>query len=294
MKPQNRRIPPSLKPSSRRAGSTPTSPVSDSKAEPEDVSASPPKVASRAGAIARAVLGGALVIGLSGSVAWAVRRHIVQSPRFAVTDIVVTGERQRSAAAILEEADLSKGVNVFTVNLDRARTRLLADPWISEATLARRLPGTLWVQVTERELGALVVLRQMYLASREGVIFKRFELGDPTDLPIVTGLDPDGVAEDRAGAEATLRRALDLASDYERTALGQRASLQEIHVGAEGGFTLIVGKDGLSLALGAPPFRRKLEEAGRVTAEMDRRGTRAQAIMLDDEARPERVVARMR
>ncbi len=252
-----------------------------------------PKVA-RILAMARALLGGALIVTLSGGVAWAVRRHIVRSARFAVTDLVVTGGRQRAVEALLEEAGLSRGVNVFTVDLDRARARLLADPWISEATLARRLPGTIVVQVTEREVGALVVLRQMYLASRDGVIFKRFDLGDPIDLPVVTGLDPDGVTDDREGAQATIRRALDVASDYERTALGQRAPLEEVHVTTEGGFTLVVGKEALSLALGGPPFRRKLEEAGRVIAELDRRGAKAEAVMMDDEARPERVVVRSR
>jgi cell division protein FtsQ len=211
-----------------------------------------------------------------------------------VTDIVVEGQRQRTADELLEEAGLSKGVNVFSVDLDRARALLLSDPWIYEATLARRLPGTLWVRVTERELGGLVVLRQVYLVARDGVIFKRFEVGDPADLPVVTGMDPDRVADDREGAQATLRRALDLASDYEHTALGQRAPLQEIHVTSDGSFTLMVGKEPLSVALGAPPFRKKLEEASRVTVELDRRGTRAQAIMLDDEARPERVVVRTR
>jgi hypothetical protein len=34
--------------------------------------------------------------------------------------------------------------------------------------------------------------------------------------------------------------------------------------------------------------------AGKVIAELDRRGTKAEAIMLDDEARPERVVVRAR
>jgi cell division protein FtsQ len=274
-------------PSNRRVPKTP---------KPAGPAAPPPSPerSSRFVHIVRAILGGALVVGLSGGMAWAVRRHIVESPRFRVTDIVVTGQHQRTAETLQREAELSKGVNVFTLNLDRARARLLEDPWISEAILARRLPGTLLVQVTERELGALVVLRQTYVASREGVIFKRFELGDPTDLPIITGLDPDAVAEDRAGAEATVRRALDLVSDFEHTGLGQRNVLQEIHVTRDGGFTLVIGKDGLSLALGAPPFRKKLEEAVRVTAELDRRGTRAQAVMLDDEARPERVVVRTR
>jgi cell division protein FtsQ len=284
MTPQNRRIP-----------KAPTVEAADAAAKAKRAAAPPrsPRVA-RILAVLRALVGGALVVTLSGAVAWAVRRHVVRSARFAVTELVVAGERQRPAEALLEEAGLARGVNVFTVDLDRARARLLADPWISEATLARRLPGTILVQVTEREVGALVVLRQTYLASRDGVIFKRFELGDPIDLPVVTGLDPDGVADDREGAQATIRRALDVASDYERTPLGQRAPLEEIHVTTEGGFTFIVGREGMLLALGGPPFRRKLEEAGRVIAEMDRRGTKAEAVMLDDEARPERVVVRSR
>jgi cell division protein FtsQ len=210
-----------------------------------------------------------------------------------VTDIRVTGAHQRTEEALLVEAGLSKGVNVFSVDLDGAHARLLSDPWISGAALTRRLPGTLLVQVTERELGAVVVLRETYLASREGEIFKRFELGDPTDLPVVTGLDPDSVAEDREGAQATIRRALDLAAEYERSPLPARL-LEEIHVTADGGFTLVLGKEGLLLALGGPPFRRKLEEAAKVSAELDRRGTHAEAIMLDDDARPDRVVVRTR
>jgi cell division protein FtsQ len=273
--PQNRRVPKSAK-----VDTAPPPP--------------PRKRSSRLGTIVRTILGSALVVGLSGGMAWAVRRHIVLSPRFRVTDIVVTGQHQRTTDTILDEAQLSKGANVFTVDLDRARARLLEDPWISEAHLARRLPGTLWVEVTERELGAIVVLHQTYLASREGLIFKRFELGDPIDVPIITGLDSDAVAEDRTIAEATVRRALDLVNDFEHTPLGLRNAIQEVHVTRDGGFTLVVGKEGLSLALGAPPFRRKLEEAVRVTAELERRGTRAEAVMLDDEARPERVVVRTR
>jgi cell division protein FtsQ len=284
MKPQNRRVP-----TDTTSGPLPSL---DSDVEPKRFEA--PRWLGRVVSVARTLLGAALVVGLSGGVAWAVRRHIVESPRFAVSEILVTGQRQRSSETLLEEAGLAKGTNIFTVNLDRARARLLADPWISEVHLARRSPGTIWVEVTEREIGALVALGQTYLVSREGMIFKRFELGDPTDLPIITGLDPDNVADDRPLAEATLRRALDLASDYERTPIGQRASLQEIHVTSEGGFTLVVGKEGLTLVLGAPPFRKKLEEAGRVIAETDRRGSRASVVLLDDEARPDRVVVRTR
>jgi cell division protein FtsQ len=67
-----------------------------------------------------------------------------------------------------------------------------------------------------------------------------------------------------------------------------------VHVASDGVFTLVVGHAALQLVLGGPPFRRKLDQAARVVAELDRRGAAAGAIMLDNEARPERVVVRIR
>jgi cell division protein FtsQ len=58
--------------------------------------------------------------------------------------------------------------------------------------------------------------------------------------------------------------------------------------------TLVLGKQGLVLRMGSAPYRRKLEQAVRIVAELDRRGAKPETIMLDDEARPERVVVRMR
>jgi cell division protein FtsQ len=65
-------------------------------------------------------------------------------------------------------------------------------------------------------------------------------------------------------------------------------------VADDGTFALVVGRAGIQLVLGAPPFRRKLEQAVRVVAELDRRGAKASAIMLDNDQRPDRVVVRMR
>ena len=155
---------------------------------------------SRAATIARAVLGAALVIGVSGSAAYGARRYVTTTPRFAVKEVVVTGNVRRSADDVANVAGITKGANVFSLDLERARARLMSDPWIHDASLVRRLPGTVSIQVTEREAAAVVALGDSYLASRDGEIFKRLEPGDPTDLPVVTGLSPDVVAEDRPAA----------------------------------------------------------------------------------------------
>jgi cell division protein FtsQ len=263
--------------------------------EPEpEIAAPPPKPSSRLASIARAVLGFALVVGLSVTAALGARRYVTTTPRFAVKEIDVSGNARRTADDVATQAGIAKGQNVFSLDLDRARARLLADPWIREASITRRLPGTITVQVTERDAAAIVALGDSYLASRDGDVFKRLEPGDPTDLPVVTGLTTDAVADDRAEAVRAIRRALDLASEYDRSSLAARAPLEEVHIAHGEALTLFVGKSAIALELGVAPFHQKLEEAAKVLGELDRRGAKADAIMLDSEAHPERVVARVR
>jgi cell division protein FtsQ len=218
----------------------------------------------------------------------------MHSPRFAITAVDVVGSDRRTPADIVAESGIVVGTNVFAADLDAARARVLADPWISEVTLARRLPGTILMQVGERKPVSLVALGDLFLAGADGEPFKKLEPGDPVDLPLVTGLRPEGLAQDHDGTCRTIRRAVDLAAEYDRGVLARRLPLEEVHVEADGAFSLVVGRSALALVLGGPPFRRKLDQAARVVAELDGRGSKAEAIMLDNDTRPERVVVRMR
>jgi len=249
---------------------------------------------ARALAAMRTALGVVLVVGASGTVAWVARRHVLTSSRFDVTDVEVVGNERRPTDAIASESGIAVGANVFALDLDAARAKLLADPWIADATLARHLPGTIVMQVTERKPAAIVALGDAYLATAEGEPFKRLEPGDPVELPLVTGLRAEDLADDREGAMRTIRRAIDLAAEYDRGPLAKRTPLEEVHVQPDGAFSLVVGHAATELVLGGPPFRRKLDEAARILAELDRRGAKADTIMLDNDARPERVVVRMR
>jgi len=280
-----------MTPSNRRV-KRPVVPVDSS--EPPRRAAEAPRRPSRLLSALRAIAGVTLVVSSAVAVAWAARRHVVSSPRFAVTEIEVVGNDRRPSETLVAETGVAVGANVFALDLDAARGRLLADPWIADAALARRLPGTILVQVTERKPAALVSLGDVYLATAEGEPFKKLEPGDPVDLPLVTGLRAESLADDREGTMRTIRRATDLAAEYEHGALAKRSALEEVHVEADGTFTLVVGRSAVELVLGVPPFRRKLDQAARVFAELDRRGAKADAVMLDNDAHPERVVVRMR
>jgi len=286
----------------KRRSSIPPAPASippvsaDAPASKQPVKAKPKRTGeSRFLRGLRLVAGLTLIVGIATGVVWGARRYVKTSPRFGVSELVTFGGKRRSPDEIAAIAGIAKGQNVFTVDLDRARSRLLQDPWIAEATVQRQLPGTIYMRVTEREAAGMVAMQEgTYLVTREGAIIKRAEPGDPVDVPVVTGVKLQELVDDRDGAMQKIRRALDLASDYDHSPLARRLPAQEVHLEAAGDLTLVVGKTTVLLKMGAPPYRRKIEQAVRVIGELDRRGAKPDAIMLDDEARPDRVVVRMR
>jgi cell division protein FtsQ len=261
-----------------------------------DVAVAPtPVVESRALRVLRAVLGLTMIVGIGAGVAWGARTYVRTSPRFAVSEIITSGGKRRGPDEIAGIASVAKGQNVFSIDLHNARARLAADPWIESAEVTRQLPGTIYVRITEREAAGIVAMNEgTYLVTRDGQIIKRVEAGDPLDYHVVTGVLVKTLVDDREGATRTIRHALDLAYDYDRSPLAQRSPIEEVHVEPSGDMTLVVGKSGVVVRMGTAPYRRKLEQAVRIVAELDRRGAKPETIMLDDEARPERVVVRMR
>jgi len=242
----------------------------------------------------RTIAGVALITAASVGVAWGARRCVTTSSRFAIASFEIAGNERRPSEALAAESGLVRGTNIFVADLNAAREKLLHDPWILDASFLRRLPGTVVIHVTERRPAALVALDETYLAAADGTPFKKLDADDPVDLPVVTGITPELYGGDRDGATRAIGRAIDLAAEYDRSPLGKRAPLQEVHVGADGRFTLVVGHAGIELVLGGAPFRRKLDLASRVVGELERRGGKPDAVMLDSESRPDRVVVRMR
>lgn len=254
-----------------------------------------PRKPSKIVPILRAVSGLLMIAGIGSGVVWGARKYVRTSARFSVSEIVTAGGKRRGPEEIAQIAGVAKGQNVFSIDLERSRAKLAADPWIESAELSRQLPGTITIRVTEREAAGLVAMPEgTYLVTRDGGIIKRVEAGDPLDLHIVTGVALSQLVADRDGATRTIRKALDLALDYDRSPLAQRSPLEEVHVEASGDMTLVCGKSGVVLRMGGAPYKRKLDQAVRIVGELDRRGAKPDTIMLDDEARPDRVVVRMR
>ncbi len=236
-----------------------------------------------------------LVVAASVGAAWGAKAYITKSPRFSVKTITVEGASKLSPEAIAKAGGVAVGANVFSVDLDQARRAIEKEPYVAEATVTRKLPNTITIKVVERQPAILVSLEdKLFLATQEGHVFKELAAEDVYDLPVVTGIKPDTAVNDRDGLTLLVRRALDVIDEVNKTSIAKRYPVQEIHLEVDGTCELIVGREGISIHLGSPPFKGKLEQADRVLAEIQKRKSNASVIFLDHEGNTDRVVVRMR
>lgn len=302
-KPENRRRPLFEAAPKRRVIEAPRDPGADDDSPlpgPASTTIRPPSMpkAKGPGRISRAVslVGGvAVVLAASIGVAWGARRYIVSSPRFAVRTVTVDGAHRRTAQQIAANGGVAVGKNVFALDLQQAGALIAQDPWVEKATVTRKLPSTISITVVEREAAALVAVGgELYLATREGDLFKKIGQEDPVDLPLITGISTTQVTGDRKGVIQSVRRVLDVAEEAERTGIARRYPLQELHLEKDGSLVVTIGREAIAVSLGQPPYRDKMEEASRILNELARRKANAAVIFLDNDAHPERVVVRMR
>ena len=243
--------------------------------------------------IARAVALAAMVV-LFVAAGRLLERHMRTSEAFATRFIDVVGNDRLAAEEVLRAAGLSLGKNIFEVSPEDAERRLREHRWVAEVKVQRRLPDSYTVEVTEREPVALLALDTLYLISDNGGVFKSMEEGDPSDLPVVTGVNPDAFARDRSLRTRLLVNVVSLLHDYRDAGLFRREPIAEIHVAPDQSFSVYVGQDATHVRLGTAPFRRKLRRFRQVLDRMRKERLRPAYVYLDNLRRPDRVTVRAR
>jgi cell division protein FtsQ len=111
-----------------------------------------------------------------------------QSDYFQAVHLNVQGCNTLDEKTVITQANLSHGLNIFSVNLTTTRKRLLAHPWISDAEVSREIPSGIRIRIKEHEPLAIIDINRKFLLNKQGVLFKEWEVTDPVNLPVVDGL----------------------------------------------------------------------------------------------------------
>lgn len=195
-----------------------------------------------------------------------------QADQFTARQIEVTGIRRLSREQVLDIAHIGKKANILSVNLATTRKRLLAEPWIAEATVSRKIPSGLAFHITEEQPLAFLEMEggQGILINAEGRAFKRQGPGGADDLPRVQGLshaDLPVVGQPATEAFEAVMRLLNLAaaSDGPLSLL----SIRRIQVDREIGVSVAVGEANRAIKLGFGQYRQKCDMLKKLLAKME-------------------------
>jgi cell division protein FtsQ len=283
---------PSAPPSNRPVAARTTCPPASARVD-EAPAAPRPALRERLRTAAGAALSVGRVLLAAGALAGSLaggrlgHRWLVTTPRFAARDVEVTGATHTPRAQILGAARITPTRNVLSIDGEAAARAIERLPWVSHARVVRRLPGQVRIEVEERTAAAVLSSGGLYLVSTDGEVFKRAEMGDPVDLPLLTGIARESIRDDRDVAQERIRDALGLLADLDAAMVGPRVSVEEVHSAETGELSVVLG--GAYVWLGRGPYRARLTRLRVVLQELQRRGVEAAEVHLESERHPERV-----
>lgn len=190
-----------------------------------------------------------------------------QAERFGARKIDIQGMRRLSQADIFRQAQVKKGINIFSVNLPRARGRLLAHPWIAEAEISRIPPDELRIIIAEHTPVAIITLDQTYVMNTEGKIFKAWTASDPKQLPIVGGLEYEDLFFQEDEMSLPLRSVLDIIDlGKQKNSILPYRQLRSIQVDREAGITIHAYHSQLEIKLGYGEYPEKYAKLSKALA----------------------------
>lgn len=105
-----------------------------------------------------------------------------------VEEVTVEGRTRTEAADVLKALGATRGQFIFDIDLVAARDRLERLEWVERATVSRHLPGTVHVQLMEREPYAVWQRGgRLSLVDRTGSLITDNNLSGFAHLPLVVG-----------------------------------------------------------------------------------------------------------
>jgi cell division protein FtsQ len=184
---------------------------------------------------------------------------LAEAPLLRINRIEVRGNQRLTSGDVLAVLNGLRGENLVWTDLHAWRHRLLASPWVREASLRRLLPATVEVVVSERQLiGIGRIAGELYLVDERGSIIDEYgPVYADLDLPIIDGLGaPGGSAVPGDDAHARLASRL-MAALHVRPEVARRVS--QVDVRDAHNAAVILNGDPAVIYMGEDRFLARLE-----------------------------------
>jgi hypothetical protein len=235
----------------------------------------PARPRGRIGRILR-VLGVLALLAALAHLPW----ETVRKRMAVVTQIRVEGVRYLDPARVAARSGIAVGDDLFRVDLERARQKLLLESRIGAARVTRRLPRGVRIVVEERSPVLLVDHGVPWEVDRQGVLLEPLQPGVVADVPRLVG---PRFASERSGTHLgslEVARGLRWAERLAERELQLAGQVSELDVSDPACTSLTLLSGTRVLAPAWPPSLRRLSALRVVLADLGHKGTVAGEVDL--------------
>ncbi len=193
-------------------------------------------------------------------------RRVLQLQYFQVTDIRVEGNLQVATDDVIAALALPPHANMLTLDLVELSLHATRNPWIKEAAVIRRLPGSLTIQIVERTPEAVFIANRRYLLSADGVILRALQDDELPQLPVLRAAVPRQVKEGEHIVTAEIAQGLSVWRQFQMANAVPQEKPHEIVMGKDGSYAVILGANMPVIRLRPEDMRDQLQRLGAALA----------------------------
>lgn len=186
------------------------------------------------------------IIGLALLIAISIFAFL-QSDYFAISEIIITGNKLVSNEQLISQSQIVRGMNIFRVNIEKTSRTLSEHSRLKDVKVTRILPSTISIEVEERNAVALIPYSSQFIeVDGEGYVLAKGNQISSFNLPIITGLEINQDEINGKLADIDLNQILNAFSMLNPNELKE---ISEINVSIEEGL-LLYTIDGMQVRLG--------------------------------------------
>jgi cell division protein FtsQ len=168
----------------------------------------------------------ALVVLLGGMIYWLMRDHAT----FHVVAVRVYGAERVPQPELIQLAQISRGMSLLRIDVERVRRRLMQHPWIREAMVRRAYPNEVEIIVYERQPSAILEGDGGYLIDGEGYLLGRATSDERSRLPRLVVKLSHSPSPGQRLTDPTLEAGLRLLSQAHDSAFFRETVISQIDV----------------------------------------------------------------
>lgn len=210
---------------------------------------------------------------------------LLRSPYLLVKEVKVKGGQKVSANEVLRLSKINPGSDILTLNLKEISAKIKKNPWIDEVRVSRRFPNQIEIEIKERKPLALINLDTLYLVDSKGIIFKKLEIEEKLDFPVLTGLSWEDLKNNPNLSSYLINKAiylLNLSKKDNRILSWEEIS--EINLNQTLGLSIFT-LGGTQIKIGSDNFKEKLVQLEKVQKDVEKRFKKAESIDLNYKGR---------